>query len=325
MTKKQLLGTEIVRGLGFKVHFIDKDKKYNHKDSNSCCAIVTLARVMDKSFDEVYKGLSDLGMKKHRSMVIEENILDYLISYGTYNTTGLIPKDYNEGAAQYLARTGAIKDKRSVFLVFTPGHVFPIINGTIYDYSTNYIDGCMCSPCDIYYFMKIDPEHEYADEIYSDIKKRSKYKEKDNIINYLPLKDKFKKFNPRTDKSKSKTTFTDSIVRAFSKVRNMPYMKVQMYLYSFAVQKGTVMITPVTITAMAEACEMKFNKEEKLPSLYSFLNNKQSGTYIVVVDLKNTVEVTNYYYIPIVDGVLYDATFDHYDIILGKPVIGYFK
>ena len=69
MKKEDLLDTEIVRGLGFKVHLVDGDRKYNYKDSDSTCAITTIARVMDITWDEAYNGLSELGFKKHRSMV----------------------------------------------------------------------------------------------------------------------------------------------------------------------------------------------------------------------------------------------------------------
>lgn len=326
MKKEDLLDTEIVRGLGFKVHLVDGDRKYNYKDSDSTCAITTIARVMDITWDEAYNGLSELGFKKHRSMVIEENIIDYLKLNAKCITIFTMPKYYNEGAAQYLLRVGALEeDEKSIFLVFTNGHCFPVIAGTIYDFSTNYIDGGMCSPCSIYLMKTELGPGEDVDELYAKIKKKSKCRVKDYIVNFLPLKDKFKNFNPRPDKSKSQIIFSDSVIRAFSKILNKNYMEMQAYFYYTAVTLSAVMTTVSVVKSVARNYDMTFYQENKLPSLYAFLNANQTGKYVVIIDLQHTVDITNYYYIPVIDGVLYDDTFKHYGTILGKPVVGYFK
>lgn len=330
MTKEKelLLDSEISRDLGFKIHYTDNDLKYDHDDSDSCCAISTVARIMDVTFEEAYRGLFEHGLAAHRNMAIRENIADYLATYGPYNSHIVAEKDYYETASQYLARTGAVNDERFLFLVFTSSHVFPIINGTIYDFSENYIDGYMTSPCVIFCFTNIKDREDFNKVFSPYNKKHKKVKKSEYITNFLPTKDRFKIFNPRKDKSATHKLHSDSIVRALSKISGMSYSKIQMFLYCTAVQNETVMVTVKTVKYVAtKICDLVFYKEneDNLLSLYAFLKEHQTGSYIAILDTENALDCTSYYYVPIVDGVIYDDAFVWYDNFLGKPVIGYFK
>lgn len=148
-----------------------------------------------------------------------------------------------------------------------------------------------------------------------------KREKESKIINYLPLKDNFKKFNPRNNKSKYNAKYDDSLIRAACKISGYNYDKV-LSMYFIAMSQFEGITHSIIIDNFLELFKMR-NKVEKryYNSLYSFLKSHPVGTYIVEININAYFKR---YYIPIIDGNLYDDRFSQYGYILGCDVVRYY-
>lgn len=299
--------SELTRDLGFNVEYYpEEDNKYNPSGSKSFCAITTLAKLTDRNWEDVYRELTEIGIKNRIEAVEESNIISFL----DINCKYKIRKVSN--IALYFLKNEKYKDKK--YVIMKSGHMFLMDKNIIYDFKYNNIDLNMCSEGSIIEI--IDNEKDIKDK-----------NSAGSIINYLPIKDRFKRYNPRMDKSNvNNRSFGDSIVRALCKTDNQKYHVVHLKLGYFELINETL-FDYAAIRAMLEM-NYHYNQilddDDELYSFYNFMKEYTKGKYIIVLDISK-FSYQSKLYLPVIDGIVYYNDLIALGYLLNSTVIEIYK
>lgn len=300
--------SELTRDLGFNVEYYPEEgSKYNPPKSQAFCAITSLSKLTDRNWEDVYRELTELGIKNRIEAVEEPNIIAFLDDNCKYK----IRKVSN--ISLYFLKNEKYKDKK--YVIMKSGHMFLMDRNTIYDFKYNNIDQNMCSAGSIIEI--IDNENE------KDIKDK---KSAGSIINYLPIKDRFKRYNPRMNKSNSNKSLGDSIIRALCKTDNQKYHIVHFRL-GYIELINERLFDYAAIKSMLET-NYHYNQilddDDELYSFYNFMKEYTKGKYIIVLDISDMCYQSKLY-LPVIDGNVYYNDLITLGYLLNSTVIEIYK
>lgn len=137
MTNREKESTELARDLGFKVDFMKRKSKFTNPNSYNCCAVQTLARIMNLPWEEVYEQLTDIARKEYTPIDTLVVIYRYLKDIASKKYDIEIIELDGKTVAEYMVLHDMVD--KGIYQIIIDYHTFPIINGTIYD-NSNQID-----------------------------------------------------------------------------------------------------------------------------------------------------------------------------------------